>query len=201
MAPSRSFFLISPLLSSLRTLFMNVSTSIYESSSPSGSNTRQAARLSSLLPFLFISPRNSWKSTVPLLSASTSRIISWSSFLVVRIPNDSITWPNSFTSMSPPPSASKTSKACLSSASCWSVNNDSTDLLSPNFDMSQQNSPNSTVPPPSTSTSLIHSFTSSNVTFKPISRNNCRSSSASSEPVPSSSRASKFFLYCSKSSS
>ena len=86
---------------------------------PSLSKTRNASLISSSESVSFILRaiivRNSGKSMVPLPSASTSLIISWSSASVGFCPNDLITVPNSLVVMVPSPSLSNRLNASLNS--------------------------------------------------------------------------------------
>lgn len=68
-----------------------------------------------------MSDKNSGKSIVPLPSASTSLIISWSSASVGFWPRDLMTVPSSLVVMVPSPSLSKREKASLNSAIYSSV--------------------------------------------------------------------------------
>ena len=72
--------------------------------------------------FLAINDKNSGKSIVPLPSASTSLIISWSSASVGFCPNDLITVPNYLVVIEPSPFLSKRAKASLNYAICSSFN-------------------------------------------------------------------------------
>merc|ERR1712113_198480 len=71
--------------------------------------------------FRAIKDKNSGKSIVPLPSASTSLIISWSSASVGFWPRDRITVPSSLVVIVPSPSLSKRENASLNSAICSSV--------------------------------------------------------------------------------
>lgn len=72
--------------------------------------------------FLAMRERNSGKSMVPFPSASTSLIISWSSASVGFCPNDLMTVPSYLVVMEPSPFLSKSAKASLNSAICYSFN-------------------------------------------------------------------------------
>merc|ERR1719231_1780944 len=71
--------------------------------------------------FRAIKDKNSGKSMVPLPSASTSLIISWSSASVGFWPKERMTVPSSLVVMVPSPSLSNREKASLNSAICSSV--------------------------------------------------------------------------------
>ena len=92
---------------------------------PSLSKTLKASRSSSSesvsFSFLAMRLKNSGKSIVPLPSASTSFIISWSSASVGFQPKDLMTVPSSLVVIDPSPSLSKSEKASLNSAICSSV--------------------------------------------------------------------------------
>ncbi|ETW07635.1 hypothetical protein H310_02105 [Aphanomyces invadans] len=92
---------------------------------PSLSNTLNASKISSSESVSFIlraiMVKNSGKSIVPLPSASTSLIMSWSSASVGFWPKERMTVPNSLVVMVPSPSLSNKENASLNSAICSSV--------------------------------------------------------------------------------
>jgi len=89
---------------------------------PSLSKTLKASMISSSLSVSFILRaiivRNSGKSMVPLPSASTSLIMSWSSASVGFCPSERMTVPSSLVVIVPSPSLSNKENASLNSAIC-----------------------------------------------------------------------------------